>query len=235
MDAVVSGECSKGVVPIENSIEGSVNITLDLLTHSYNLMIEKEIVLPINHNLLAPKGLTIKDIKKVFSHPQALAQCHNFLLNHNIKTYQTLSTAAASKKIRNSKDSGSIGTLKAAEIYDLNVISKNIQNVNNNETRFVVLSKHDGRITGNDKTSIILSLYGDKPGDLYEVLGIFANNHINLSKIESRPSKQGLGNYIFFIDFFGHRKSNKISKILNEVKDNVSFFKILGSYSAYEF
>ncbi|OWT32682.1 chorismate mutase [Methanobrevibacter sp. 87.7] len=234
MDAVISGKCSKGVVPIENSIEGSVNIILDLLVHSYDLMIEKEIIYPINHNLLAPKGVELKDITDVFSHPQALAQCHNYLIEHNIKPHQTLSTAIASKKINNFKNSASIGTLKSAKIYGLNVVEKNIQDVDNNETRFVVISNHDSRPSSNDKTSIVFSLYDDKPGGLYEILSIFANNHINLSKIESRPSKQGLGKYIFFIDMYGHRKNEKISEILNEVRNNTSFFKILGSYPVFE-
>lgn len=234
MDAVISGKCSKGVVPIENSIEGSVNITLDLLVHSYDLLIEKEIIFPINHNLLAPKGVQLEDITDVFSHPQALAQCHNYLIKHNIKPHQTLSTAAASKKISNIEHSASIGTLKSAELYGLNVLEKNIQDVDNNETRFVVISNHDSRPSSNDKTSIVFSLYDDKPGGLYEILSIFANNHINLSKIESRPSKQGLGKYIFFIDLYGHRKNDKICRVLDKVSKNTSFFKVLGSYPVFK-
>lgn len=230
MDAVITSKCVKGVVPIENSIEGPVNVTLDALVHEYDLMIEGEIVLPINHNLMAPKGLKLSDISDVYSHPQALAQCHNYILNNSFRVHSTSSTAAACKNIVNFKNSASIGTVKAAKLYCLNILDENIQDVDNNETRFVVLSKHDSRPTGNDKTSIVFSLHDDRPGGLYGILGIFAEFSINLSKIESRPSKQGLNKYVFFINFEGHRQDEDIGKILKLIDENTSFFKVLGSY-----
>ncbi|WP_048200920.1 prephenate dehydratase [Methanobrevibacter sp. AbM4] len=230
MDAVITSKCVKGVVPIENSIEGPVNVTLDALVHEYDLMIEGEIVLPINHNLMAPKGLKLSDISDVYSHPQALAQCHNYILNNSFRVHSTSSTAAACKNIVNLKNSASIGTVKAAKLYGLNILDENIQDVDNNETRFVVLSKHDSRPTGNDKTSIVFSLHDDRPGGLYGILGIFAEFSINLSKIESRPSKQGLNKYVFFINFEGHRQDEDIGKILKLIGENTSFFKVLGSY-----
>ncbi|MGI6447787.1 MAG: prephenate dehydratase [Methanobrevibacter boviskoreani] len=230
MDAVITSKCVKGVVPIENSIEGPVNVTLDALVHEYDLMIEGEIVLPINHNLMAPKGLELSDISDVYSHPQALAQCHNYILNNSFRVHSTSSTAAACKNIVNFKNSASIGTVKAAELYGLNILDENIQDVDNNETRFVVLSKHDSRPTGDDKTSIVFSLHDDRPGGLYGILGIFAEFSINLSKIESRPSKQGLNKYVFFINFEGHRQDEDIGKILKLIDENTSFFKVLGSY-----
>ena len=123
--------------------------------------------------------------------------------------------------------------MKAAELYGLEVIDTNIQENFNNETRFVVLDNEDSPITGNDKTSISFSLFEDKPGGLYELLGLFAENDVNLTKIESRPSKEGLGHYIFFIDLEGHRLDDDICRILKHLEDNTSFFKILGSYPVF--
>ncbi len=258
MGSVTTGECSKGIVPIENSIEGPVGITLDLLAHKVDLNIEKELIIPISHNLLVDGDIynidgnkednvnenkdidsndndiiinnDINDIKDVYSHSQALAQCQNYLENHGIKTHFTLSTAAAAKFIKGKSGVGAIGTLKAAELYGLKAIDKNIQDIKNNKTRFVLLSKNKTKITGNDKTSILFSLFDDNPGGLHDILGVFAEYDINLTKIESRPSKEGLGKYIFFVDFEGHRDETNISNILNTVEKKVSYMKILGSY-----
>ncbi|MDL2246015.1 prephenate dehydratase [Methanobrevibacter sp. OttesenSCG-928-K11] len=231
MESVENGECSKGIVPIENAIEGPVGITLDLLANKSNLLISGEIIIPINHNLLARKDLNFNDIEDVYSHSQALSQCHNFIENNNFKPHYTLSTAAAAKTISNMHNAGAIGTLKAAKLYDLKIIKENIQDIQNNQTRFVILSKKDGEFSGNDKTSIIFSIFEDLPGQLYEILEIFAKKNINLTKIESRPSKEGLGKYFFFVDFEGHRKDLIIKKILNEIREKTPFLKILGSYS----
>lgn len=196
MSSVVTDECFKGIVPIENSIEGPVGLTLDLLAHKINLNIERELIIPISHNLLVDEDnynniIDISDIKDVYSHSQALAQCQNYLENHNMKTHFTLSTAAAAKSIKGKIGVGAIGTLKAAELYGLKAIDKNIQDIKNNQTRFIVLSKDQTEISGNDKTSILFSLFDDNPGGLHDILGIFAKNNINLTKIESRPSKEG--------------------------------------------
>jgi len=234
MNSVVNGKCSKGIVPIENSIEGPVGLTLDLLAHKIDLVIEKEIVIPISHNLLICKDIYgaegIGDIIDVYSHSQALAQCQNYLENHNMKTHFTLSTAAAAESIKGQKGVAAIGTLKAAEIYGLKPIDKNIQDIKNNQTRFIILSKNLTKITGHDKTSLLFSLFDDNPGGLYEILGVFAKSNVNLTKIESRPSKEGLGKYIFFIDLEGHQDDEKIKNILNILKEKTSFLKILGSY-----
>lgn len=235
MSSVVTGECCKGIVPIENSIEGPVGLTLDLLAHKINLNIEGELIIPINHNLLVDEDnydniIDINTIKDVYSHSQALAQCQNYLENHNMKTHFTLSTAAAAKSIKGKIGVGAIGTLKAAELYGLKAIDKNIQDIKNNQTRFIVLSKDQTEISGNDKTSILFSLFDDNPGGLHDILGVFAEYDINLTKIESRPSKEGLGKYIFFVDFEGHRDETNISNILNTVEKKVSYMKILGSY-----
>ena len=233
MGAVESGECIYGVVPIENSIEGPVSLTLDSLVHNFDLKIKNEIIIPINHNLLAATEMSVDDVENVYSHSQALGQCQPYLERHGITAHYTLSTAAAAKRVAETKQDAAIGTLKAAELYGLKVIDTNIQENFNNETRFVVLDNEDSPITGNDKTSISFSLFEDKPGGLYELLGLFAENNINLTKIESRPSKEGLGHYIFFIDLEGHRLDDNVRTILKDLEENTSYFKILGSYPIF--
>lgn len=233
MGAVESGECIYGVVPIENSIEGPVSLTLDSLVHNFDLKIKNEIIIPINHNLLAATEMSVDDVENVYSHSQALGQCQPYLERHGITAHYTLSTAAAAKRVAETGKDAAIGTLKAAELYGLQVIDTNIQENFNNETRFVVLDNEDSPKTGNDKTSISFSLFEDKPGGLYELLGLFAENNINLTKIESRPSKEGLGHYIFFIDLEGHRLDDNVRTILKDLEENTSYFKILGSYPIF--
>lgn len=233
MESVINGECEFGVVPIENSIEGPVGITLDLLANKYDLKIFKEIIIPINQNLVVNPGSKMEDIKDVYSHGQALAQCRGFINEHDMQPHFAVSTARAAKGIIGDKSKGAICNAKAAELYGLEILKANIQDSDNNETRFVVLSKQDNIQTGNDKTSIIFSIYEDRPGMLYKILGIFANDNINLTKIESRPSKEGLGKYLFFIDFYGHRDDDVIQNILNEIRNNSYFFKVLGSYPEF--
>jgi len=221
-----------GVVPIENSIEGPVGVTLDLLVHNYDLKIKREVIIPISHNLLINPDAVIADIKFVYSHIQALSQCRNFTEKLNVVVNATPSTSAAAEMIKGKKNKAAIGTKRAAVIYGLKVAASDIQDYKNNVTRFVVLAKKDHEPTGNDKTSIIFSIMEDKPGGLYEILGIFADNDINLTKIESRPSKEKLGSYIFFVDFQGHRTDEQIGYILNIIRSKVGYIKVLGSYPA---
>ena len=235
LDAVGHETSNIGVVAIENSIEGPVGVTLDLLAHDYDLKIKKEIILPIRHNLLLNEGSSVEDIEIVYSHIQALSQCRKFIENMKAKPVATPSTSAAAEIVKGKKDAAAIGTRKAAEIYGLKIAAENIQDFENNLTRFVVISKEDHAPTGHDKTSIVFSLVEDKPGGLYDVLGEFSKRNINLTKIESRPSKKRLGNYIFFIDFEGHRDDSEVKNILNEIKINtiktkISYIKLLGSY-----
>lgn len=233
MESVVNDECEYGVVPIENSIEGPVGVTLDSLANKYDLKIYKELIIPINQNLIVNPGAKLDDIKEVYSHGQALAQCRDFINSKNIQPHFALSTARAAKDIVGDKSKAAIGNKKIVEIYGLEILESNIQDMDNNETRFVVLSKNNHEITGNDKTSIIFSIYEDKPGQLYKILGIFEKNNINLTKIESRPSKKGLGKYLFFVDFNGHVDDEIVKNILKEIEGNTYFFKILGSYPEF--
>lgn len=232
LDAVNENKVNYGVVPIENSIEGPVGVTLDLLFHEYDLKIKREILLPISNNLLINKDADIGDIKYVYSHIQALSQCRNFIQKMGVVVNATPSTSAAAEMIRGRMDSGAIGTKKAAEIYGLKIAASDIQDYKNNVTRFVVLDHTDHEPTGNDKTSVVFSMKKDKPGGLYEILGIFAEHDINLTKIESRPSKEKLGSYIFFVDFEGHRTDKLITDILSLIKTIVEYIKVLGSYPA---
>ena len=233
MESVNSGQCRYGIIPIENSIEGPVGITLDSLAHKFDLKIYDEIIIPINQNLIANPGCGIDDIEDVYSHGQALAQCQEFITKHDFRTHFAVSTARAAKDIIGDSSKGAIANAKVVEFYDLEILESNIQDADNNETRFVVVSKESHEMTGNDKTSVIFSIYEDRPGSLYNILGIFQKDNINLTKIESRPSKQGLGKYLFFVDFEGHKDDERISSILEDIEKNTYFFKVLGSYPQF--
>ncbi len=161
-------------MPIENSIEGPVGLTLDLMVHDYDLKIKREIIIPISHNLLINPDAEIDDIKIVYSHIQALSQCRKFTHALGVVVNSTPSTSAAAEMVKGKKNSAAIGTRRAAEIYGLKIAAKNIQDYENNVTRFIVIDKNDHERTGNDKTSIVFSILEDKPGGLYEILEVFA-------------------------------------------------------------
>lgn len=233
MESVKNNECDFGVVPIENSIEGPVGITLDSLAHKYDLKIFKEIIIPINQNFIVNPGCVMEDIEDVYSHEQAISQCREFIQEHKLQPHYAISTANAAKSIIGDRSKAAIGNTKAAELYGLEILEPNIQDTDNNATRFVVLSKESHEITGSDKTSIIFSIYEDRPGGLYNILGIFQKNDINLTKIESRPSKKGLGKYLFFVDFEGHKDDDLVKGIIEEIGENTYFLKVLGSYPKF--
>jgi prephenate dehydratase len=235
--AVASGDIDEAVVPAENALEGTVNVTMDMLVHDVNLKIVGEMVLPISHCLMARPGLTIEEIREVLSHPQALAQCRQFL-NHELKGIPcraVSSTAAAAKMAANpSCYYGAIGSIGAASLYGLEVLKEKIEDNNGNSTRFIVLSRQEKEmnVTGNDKTSIAFTV-DHRPGSLYHALKIFADNNINLTKIESRPMKTLLGQYLFLVDFEGHYKEDKIRGILEKLSTNSKYYKFLGSYPKF--
>lgn len=233
LESVSQNETEYGVVPIENSIEGPVGITLDSLAHKFDLKIYGEIIIPINQNLIVNPGTSMEDIEDVCSHAQAIAQCQEFISEHKIQPHYAVSTAKASKDIIGHKNKAAIGNRMAAELYNLEILQANIQDTDNNETRFVVVSNKKHEATGDDKASIIFSIYEDRPGGLYNILGIFQKNNINLTKIESRPSKKGLGKYLFFVDFNGHISDKIIQDIIDEIAENTYFLKVLGSYPKF--
>ncbi len=235
--AVDTGIAEEGVVAIENSLEGSVTDTLDLLIHESRLLICHELVLPIKHYLLGKPGSEVLELKVIYSHPQALAQCRRFLERcfPQAQIVAALSTTAAVEQMISSPiPAAAIGTQRAAKLYEVQILAKNIEDRSPNVTRFIVLSLRDHPATGRDKTSLCFSFAEDRSGLLYDVLKEFAEYNINLTKVESRPSKESLGRYIFLVDLEGHREDPLISQVLSRVKAKTSLFKIFGSYPRYE-
>ena len=236
IEKVEAGLATEGILPIENSIEGSVTSTIDLLIQGSKLKIKTEIIIAIEHCLLTKSNTQLEDIEYVYSHPQALSQCRNYLTSKLPKAQliASLSTSNAVEEMKRSKFiSAAIANQKCSSIYAVEIKSKKISDNLNNHTRFVVLANKDNIPTGKDKTSICFDFSHDSAGILYNVLEKFAQNNINLTKIESRPSKTNLGNYIFIIDLEGHRSDKTVNKCLNQVKALVSMFKILGSYPIF--
>ena len=219
-----------GVVPIENSLEGSVNQTYDLfLTH--NLKVQGEIIIRISHCLIANPSTSLEAVKTVYSHPQALAQCRGFLERLGSNLIPTYDTAGSVKMLEEKglKDSAAVASEKAAEIYKMKILAREIEDTPTNYTRFFVISKNDSPISGEDKTSIIFAAT-HTPGALYHALGEFAKRDINLAKIESRPTKQKPWEYNFYLDFEGHRNEDNCSEALKALERYATFIKILGSY-----
>jgi prephenate dehydratase len=235
--AVANGELDAGVVPIENSLEGSVTFTLDLLISQSGLSIRNEVVIPIDHYLVAPAGIAADAVRVIYSHPQALAQCRSYLESRFPQVYNeaSLSTAAAVADMQASAvPAAAICPQRATEIYDVAILDRGIQDSSVNQTRFAVLARADHAPTGNDRTSICFSFTVDRPGDLYQCIGEFAQRNINLVKIESRPTKQALGRYIFLIDCAGHREEPAVAEALQGMRQHVDMFKVLGSYPLWE-
>jgi chorismate mutase/prephenate dehydratase len=228
--SVENDEVDFGIVPIENSIEGSVTQVYDLFLE-YDLKVCGEVVLKIVHCLIANPGTKLDSIKVIFSHPQALGQCRNFLEKMGCELISTYDTAGSVKMIkeRNIVDAAAIASERAAKIYGMEILARNISDNPNNYTRFFILSKFDAPPTGNDKTSIIFSTR-HVPGALYRALGEFALRGINLTKIESRPTRQRPWEYNFYLDFEGHRTEPRCAEALEGLKSNALFVKILGSY-----
>ena len=232
---VQNGDLDEAIVPIENSLEGAINATMDILASEAELKIKAELVIPIKANLLVKKGTQMKDIKCILSHPQPLGQCRNYIASNfpGVEVVSVYSTAGAAVEVANGRAGcAAIGTKVAAEVYGLEIAAAEIQDRDNNLTRFVVVGKEDYSKTGSDKTSIVFSTE-DKPGSLYRILDIFSLWDINMTRIESRPAKNQLGKYIFFIDIYGHREDEGIRDALVMIKRKTSFYKLLGSYPEF--
>jgi chorismate mutase/prephenate dehydratase len=226
---VESGYADYGVVPVENSLEGMVSQTLDLFVDS-SLLIVSESYLRISHYLLSIQD-DIKAIKRLYSHIQPLAQCRKWIDTHlnNVEIVEASSTAKAAKLATWDKFSAAIASKMASEVYGLNILAEHIEDNPKNYTRFLVLGRDRVEATGDDKTSIMVSIK-DKPGALYEFLEPFASLGINLTKIESRPSRKRPWEYVFFIDFKGHISDDRVREALEELERRVLFYKFLGSY-----
>ncbi|MDH5431687.1 MAG: prephenate dehydratase [Nitrosopumilus sp.] len=216
------------ILPVENSIEGSVGESYDLL-YSTSLNATGEIYHRIEHCLIGTGK--IEQIDTVYSHPQALGQCRKFIEKNNMKTIPAYDTAGSVKMIKeiNKENCACIASREAAEIYQMPIILDNIANNQNNYTRFLILSKTSNSESGNDKTSIIFSIKHE-PGSLFRIIENFHRNNVNLTKIESRPTKMNTWEYNFYVDFEGHQNNPKISEMLEKIKQETLFMKVLGSY-----
>ena len=228
--AVERGEVQFGVVPVENSLEGIISRVYDLMLDS-SLRVCGEIELRVIHCLIANPVAGLDTIRRVYSHPQALAQCRSFLKHLNCELIPADNTATSVRMVKESGtiDNAAIASARAAEIYDMKVIAQEIEDNPNNFTRFFILSKEDSPPTGNDKTSIVFSTK-DTPGALYESIRVFASRNVNLTKLESRPTKQKPWEYNFYLDFKGHRYDKMSVEALDALEEASIFVKVLGSY-----
>lgn len=236
-NAVETGMCDEGIVPIENSLEGPVIPTVDLLIHEAKLHIRAEIQLPIVQCLFVRPGMTTEDIQVIHSHPQALGQCRRFieLCFPKARTEASLSTVQAVQDILSLEGAAAIAPRRAGALYPVELLAEDIADVPNNVTRFAVLGQTDHEPTGRDKTSLCFAFTEDKPGSLVEVLQEWSGRGINLAKIESRPSKESLGKYIFLVDLEGHRLDPDVAASLEVVraKSDPTRFKVFGSYPRF--
>jgi prephenate dehydratase len=230
LESTSNDKTQYSVLPVENSLEGSVGESYDLL-YSTSLNATGEIYHRIEHCLIGTGK--INEIDTVYSHPQALGQCRKFIEKHNMKTIPAYDTAGSVKMIKelNKDNCACIASKDAAEIYNMPIILDNIANNLNNYTRFLILSKENNPETGNDKTSIIFSIKHE-PGSLFRIIENFHKNNVNLTKIESRPTKANTWEYNFYVDFEGHQNNAKILEMLDTIKQDTLFMKILGSYSS---
>jgi arogenate/prephenate dehydratase len=231
-EAVRRGEADRGVLPVENSLAGSIHRNYDLLLR-YDLSIVGEVQIPIAHQLIALPGVTLTDIKKVYSHPQALAQCEHSIsrLLPNAERVTTYDTAGSVKMIKeqNITDGAGLAGKRAASIYQMNILQPDMQDNAENYTRFVVVAPEPVVPKGAAKTSIVFSM-DNVPGSLFKSLAVFALRDIDLTKIESRPLQGKRWQYLFYIDFVGSLNEERCRNALNHLQEITTFFKVLGSY-----
>ena len=233
-EAVLTGKADSGVVPVENSQAGSINDTYDLLL-SYPLNILGEINLRISHCLMALPGQSLDEIRTVYSHPQALAQCEEFLRKLSAEVVPTYDTAGSAKRIEEEglRRYAAVASRRAAQIYELEILAEKIETNVNNYTRFFVIAKEKAEPTPKSKTSLVFGT-SNIPGALYASLGAFATRNINLTKLESRPSKRKPWEYVFYVDFEGHISDEPCQEAVRELEGKTSFSRILGSYPRAE-
>jgi len=231
---VVEDNTNFGVVPVENSQAGSINETYDLLL-VYSLNIFAEIILKISHCLMALPGQSLAGIKTIYSHPQALAQCGEFLSKLKVNIVPSYDTAGSAKMIREGqlKQCAAIASKRAADIYALEVLAPTIETNVNNYTKFFAISKQKAKPAQKNKTSLVFATK-NVPGALYSVLGTFASRDINLTKLESRPSKSKPWEYVFYADSEGHVDNQVYQEAIKELKQKTTFVKVLGSYPQAE-
>ncbi len=231
-ETVEAGACAFGVVPVENSYEGSINETYDLLALT-KLRVSGEVEVRVRHCLVAKPGTKASDLATVYSHPQALAQCVRYLRSRRLEAVPAYDTAGSVKLVKamRSRRVAAIASRRAAELYLMQVISEGIEDSEVNYTRFLVLGRRIAQRSGNDKTSIIFGVE-HKPGSLYRALAALSTRRINLTKIESRPVKDVPWQYDFYVDFQGHIRDTVCGEALRDLRKKTTFVKVLGSYAS---
>jgi len=236
LTATSSGDVDLGFVALENSIEGSVLVVLDQLVFDHELLIQREVVLTIRQNLLAPPGMALADVRRVVSFPVATAQCRKFFAASlpDVEIVAANSTAGAVQDVAENRPPGTaaLGAALAAKLYGLEVLAADVEdNPGNNQTRFVLVAPSGiPAPTGHDKTSIVCFQRDDHPGSLHAILGQFTARNINLTKLESRPTKKGLGDYCFLLDLEGHVADDVVADCLKALRTKHGDVKFLGSY-----
>jgi chorismate mutase/prephenate dehydratase len=228
---VEAGQIGHGVVPVENSTDGAVGRTLDLLLAT-PLTVSGEVLLPV-HQCLMSKLTGLDDVQRVYAHAQSLAQCHEWLNRNLPKAQRTpvVSNAEGARQAAHESNTACIGSHAAAELYGLTVLARNIEDQPNNTTRFVVIGSQQPLPSGRDKTSLAMSAR-NRPGAMHELLTPFAENNVDMTRLESRPSRTGLWEYVFFVDLKGHQQDSNVARALEQLRERASFLKILGSYPA---
>jgi prephenate dehydratase len=233
VSAVETGIADVAVLPVENSIEGPVSAALDLLIHETSLKLCHEVVVPIRHVLVGREGARLERITKVMSHPQALAQCRRWMEKFlpNAEQVAWMSTGGAVQEVVEGDDPtvAAIGPERAQELYGGVVLARDIQDARSNLTRFMVIAHEDAAPTGDDKTFIAFTCNKNVPGSLHEVLGPFAQAGIQLTNVITRPTRGWLGEYVFLLDFEGHRTDPNVAEVLDEVRGIADELKVMGS------
>ncbi len=227
---VAAGRADRGVVPVENSQAGSINETYDLLL-AHDLVIVGELDLRVIHCLMALPGQTLENIRRVYSHPQALAQCEKYLRRLGADLIPSYDTAGSAKMIREQHLAGAaaVAGRRAAPIYELEILAEGIETNPNNYTRFLTIDRSPAPRVGPSKTSVVFGLQ-NRPGTLYGALGALATRQINLTKLESRPGRERPWEYVFYVDFDGHADDAEVRDALGDLRGHTTFLRVLGSY-----
>ncbi|MCC6300483.1 MAG: prephenate dehydratase [Anaerolineales bacterium] len=232
-EAVASGECERGLIPIENSLAGSIHQNYDLLLR-YDLHVVGEYLLRVRHCLIVAPGVTFSEIKKAISHPQALAQCADYLKGRGIQPESVYDTAGSVKMLKASgaRDTAAVASRRAAELYGMQILEEGIEDNAENYTRFLAISKTAVRPDGEAKTSIVFTLK-NQPGALFKALSVFALREIDLTKIESRPLQGKPWEYFFYIDFVGAAYEETAKRALDQLSEYALTLRTLGSYARH--
>jgi len=234
--AIETGAADVGVLPIENLLEGGVNYTLDLLIHETALQITGEIVIPIRQYLVVREGVRLPEVKVLYAHPQSLGQCRKFIERclPGVATVASLSNSAApAEALADERPAAAISTRRAAELTGAAILASDIADTTGNVTRFIGLARRDAPPSGDDKTSFCFAFTEDRAGTLVDALRELAVEQINMTKLESRPSRAVLGKYIFLVDINGHREDAHVLRALERIRRQTGMFKVFGSYPCW--